>query len=132
MKLKNQRGISLIMVLFLLVILSLLVAAMVQLNRGGSSAVSIEIQSTRALFAAESGAQIAAMKIFPINGTTPACPGNFSQSFTASALSGCSADITCLSTAAAGRTVYTVTSAGICGTGNDRARRRITVGLRIL
>ncbi len=130
-KFKSQRGISLILVLFLIVIVSLLTAAMAQLIRGGSNAVSMEIQSTRALFAAESGAQVAAMRIFPINGGAAACT-NFTQSFTVSALNGCSANITCAPVVAAGRTIYTVTSAGVCGSGNDRARRRITIGLRTL
>lgn len=128
-----QRGVSLILVLFLLVVVSLLVAAIAQLNRGGSNAVSMEIQSTRALFAAESGAQIAALQLFPINGATPGCGAvTTPRAFTAGALNTCSANLTCTTATAAGRTVYTVTSEGICGAGNDRARRRITIGLRSL
>jgi MSHA biogenesis protein MshP len=127
---KTQRGVSLIIVLFLLVVVSLLAVSLAQLNRGGSIAVAQEIQSTRALYAAESGAQIAAMRIFPINSTPTLCPG-FTQAFTASGLNGCSATITCFSVNTAGKTIYTVTSDGICVTGNDRGRRKITVGLRI-
>lgn len=133
---KAQRGVSLVLVLFLLVVVSLLAAAMAQLNRGGSNAVSLEIQSTRALFAAESGAQIMAMTIFPISlasGSTPLpCPTNFSKTFSSNGLSGCSANMTCSAETAAGPTIYTVTSEGTCGSGNDYARRRITVGLRSL
>ncbi len=130
---KTQRGMSLIMVLFILVVASLLAVAMAQLNRGGSNAVGIEIQSVRALFAAESGAQLAAMKIFPISGATPACPASsFSQTFSAGALSGCAASMTCASASAENRTVFTVASTGTCGSGDSYARRRITIGLRSL
>ncbi len=131
-RLSAQHGVSLILVLFLLVVVSLLAAAMAQLNRGGSNAVSLEIQSTRALFAAESGAQAEAMLIFPINGAPTCPPADFSNTFPASGLSGCSTATTCNSLQAAGRILFTVTSIGQCGSGNDYARRRITIGLRSL
>lgn len=130
---QRQRGISLILVLFLLVVVGLLAAAMAQLNRGSANAVGLEIQSTRALFAAESGAQIAAMKLFPINSaSTPTCPATlFAQAFTANGLTGCSATATCSApVTVSGHTIYTLTSVGTCGAGNDLARRQITVGLR--
>lgn len=138
--LRHQRGVSLILVLFLLVVVSLLAAAMAQLNRGGSNAVSLEIQSVRASFAAESGAQIAAMKLFPIGGTTPGCtavpatvPPSPATSFAAIGLTNCTATLTCSSpTNTTGPTIYTVTSEGKCGSGDDYARRRITIGLRSL
>ncbi|MFT3928993.1 MAG: hypothetical protein QM709_01745 [Spongiibacteraceae bacterium] len=131
---RAQRGVSLILVLFLLVVVSLLVAAIAQLNRGGSNAVSMEIQSTRALFAAESGAQIAAMQLFPISGNTPGCGAvTTPKVFAVGGLNNCSANLTCAVSNAAGRTVYTITSEGRCSVGsNDYARRRITVGLRSL
>ncbi len=129
---KKQRGFSLILVLFLLVVVGLLAAAMAQLNSGGSKAVGMEIQSTRALFAAESGAQIAAMSLFPIDGGTPGCAAvPASKSFTAGGLSNCKTNLGCSSASAAGRTIYTITSEGQCAVGtDDYARRKITVGLR--
>ena len=129
---RAQRGIGLVLVLFLLVVVSLLAAALVELDRGGSNAVAIEVQSARALLAAESGAQLAAMTIFPISGATPACPGDFSRTFTAGALSSCTAALTCSSTVATDHTVFTVTSTGTCGSGDSYARRQVTIGLRSL
>lgn len=130
----RQRGVSLIMVLFLLVVVSLLAAAMARLNQGGSNAVSMEIQSTRALFAAESGAQLMAMRIFPINiasETNAICPAQQINNFGTAGLNTCRATVNCVRTQAAGRTVFTITSEGRCAIGtNDYARRRITVGLR--
>lgn len=130
---KAQRGASLIMVLFLLVVVSLLVAAMARLNEGGSNAVSMEIQSTRALFAAESGAQSAAMRLFPIGGAAPGCAAVTATppiAFPAGGLGNCSATLTCNSVVVGNRTVYTVTSEGRCAVDTDDfARRRVTVGL---
>ncbi|HEY3699657.1 MAG TPA: hypothetical protein VGK97_10025 [Spongiibacteraceae bacterium] len=106
---------------------------MAQLNVGGSAAVAQEIQSVRALFAAESGAQIMAMKIFPHDVVNPVCAATFTQPFTVGGLNGCSATITCASISdGAGHTVFTVQSDAFCGTGSDRARRKIQVRLRNL
>lgn len=132
---KAQRGASLIMVLFLLVVVSLLAASMARLNRGGSNAVSMEIQSTRALFAAESGTQLMAMQIFPLGGieANAQCPAALPQvnNFTVNGLNNCIATVNCNRTATAGRNIFTLTSTGECAIGtNDYARRKITVGLR--
>lgn len=125
---KNAQGFSLILVLFLLVVVSLLAAAMAQLNRGGSAAVTQEILSVRALFAAESGAQVMAMKIFPITGAS-AC-GPLALAFPANGLNGCTANVTCASVTTPGRTVFTVRSTGTCTANTERASRTIEVGLR--
>ncbi len=131
---KLQRGFSLILVLFLLLVVSLLAVSMTQLNSGSSTAVSQEILSVRALFAAESGAQAMATDIFPL-GATPVCPASaLALTYTANGLSGCTAAVTvsCPALSAAGRTVYTVVSDGTCIAGTQRARRRVQIGLRSL
>lgn len=131
----TQRGISLILVLFLLVVVSMLVVAMARLNSGSQKAVGQEILSVRALFAAESGAQSMAMRIFPINNPPLAvCPSDLSIPFPAAAagLSICTAAVTCQLTSTASRTVFTVKSEGRCNSGTEQSRRMITVGLRTL
>lgn len=128
----SQRGISLILVIFLLIVGSLLVVGLARLNTTLQTSVAREILSVRALFAAESGAQSAAMRIFPINAAPAACPANFVLNFNGSGLDGCRAALSCTPVTAAGRTVYTVSSEGVCGGGNDIARRRLTVSLRTL
>jgi MSHA biogenesis protein MshP len=126
---RKQRGISLLLVLFVLVIVSLLVAALMRLNTGSQKIISQEILSVRALFAAESGAQAAAMRLFPITGLVQPC--NFAINFATAGLSGCTATVTCPApVVAAGRTMYTVKSEGRCNGGTEQSRRMITVGLR--
>ena len=132
---KKQHGFSLILVLFLLVVVSMLVVAMARLNSGGQQAVSQEILSVRAFWAAESGAQAMAMRTFLIDGAVPiACPADFSINFPAAAtgLNGCAANVSCQVVSAAGRTVFTVSSIGTCDGGTERSSRRIDVALRAL
>ena len=129
----TQRGISLILVIFLLVVVAMLVVAMARLNSGNQKIVGQEVLSVRALFAAESGAQSMAMRAFPLGAVPPtACPANFSITFpvVATGLNGCTATVTCTATTAASRTVFTVKSEGRCIGGTEQARRMITVGLR--
>lgn len=142
----RQRGISLILVLFILVVVSLLVASMAQLNRGGSNAVSQEILSVRALQAAESGAQTMALKIFPLNYIKPAtcapvsCPTAVNRVFNVAGLNGCTVAATCTTAtcipvsgaanSAVNKIVFTVTSAGTCNAGTQSAYREVQIGLR--
>lgn len=53
----RQTGISLILVIFVLIVLGLLAAVMIRISAIGGDAVAREVVSTRALLAAESGAQ---------------------------------------------------------------------------
>ena len=132
--LKNrQRGISLILVIFLLVVVAMLVVAMARLNSGNQKIVGQEILSVRALFAAESGAQSMAMRAFPIgSAASTTCPANFSITFpvAATGLNGCTANVTCTPTTVGSRTMFTVKSEGRCNGGTEQSRRMITVGLR--
>ncbi len=61
---QQQQGLSLVMAVFILVVLALLGAAMVNILTAGSESVAREVISTRALFAAESGAQRKLNEIF--------------------------------------------------------------------
>ena len=62
---RRQRGASLLMAVFIIVVLALLAAAMMNILAGGTDSVAREVISTRALFAAESGAQRKLNEIFP-------------------------------------------------------------------
>lgn len=63
--LKRQKGAGLPIALFIITVLSLLVLTMADLQDSSSQSVSLQIQSQRAFFAAESGAQIAMSVILP-------------------------------------------------------------------
>lgn len=130
----RQRGASVITALFVLVVLSLLAAVMLNLVSAASESVAREVTSTRALLFAESGAQRRLSEIFADGATCGACsgaatlvdygaPGNW--------LGSCSASVSCCTqTPGDGRTYYQINSEGRCGAGDDRATRVIQVQAR--
>lgn len=124
--LRNQAGAGLPIALFVITVLALLVFGMAQLQQSSGEAVSLQIQSQRAFFAAESGAQIRMQSIFEAidNGSSPFCPSPVT-SFSASGLTACSATFDCAFDSASG--VFTLASTGSCGNGIDAATRTVEV-----
>lgn len=123
----RQRGFGMPMVVFILVIMTLLAAAMVRLTTTGALSIASETQSTRAFYAAESGAQWAVNQLFPPAGGGAACAAATPLAFAAGGLSGCSTSVTCVAQGNFnGNTHYLVTSTGSCG----NEVRQIQVGAR--
>lgn len=129
---QQQSGAGLPIALFVITVLALLVLGMSQLQQGSGESLSLQIQSQRAFFAAESGAQVAVRDVLEADScgaiTTP-------LNFTAAALSGCSANLACESVSAniggsGGNTVYSITSTGQCGAGADQSTRVVEVRVR--
>ena len=127
----KQRGAGLPVAIFIITVLALIVIGMAQLQQSSGDAVSLQIQSQRAFYAAESGAQIAVRKVLEAD----SCGAISSPLiFGAGALSDCSAALDCESVSAAigggGNTVFTIESVGQCGAGPDGARRIVEVRVR--
>lgn len=139
---RRIQGFSLVLVLFLIVVASLLIATLTRLNAGGQAALAQETLSTRALFAAESGAQAMAMTIFPLG--TPqglaACPAVQQRAYAVAGLKGCRSSVSCALTSGGGQSVYTLISEGECSSagctaasctaGPEAAFRSLRVQLR--
>lgn len=128
---RKQRGAGLPVAIFVITVLALIVIGMSQLQQSSGDAVSLQIQSQRAFYAAESGAQIAVRKVLDADDCGAiSSPINFG----AGALSACSASLSCESATAAigggGNTVYSIESTGQCGTGPDSASRLVEVRVR--
>ncbi len=130
---QKQQGAGLPIALFIITVLALLVVGMAQLQERSGQAVSLQIQSQRAFYAAESGAQVAVLKALDAScsAATDAGPVIFDKE----GLSSCKAILTCDSVTAdiggsGGDTVYTITSTGVCGVGVDEAKRSIEVRAR--
>ncbi|MFL1484813.1 hypothetical protein [Marinobacter sp. LN3S78] len=143
----SQRGAGLPIALFIITVLSLIVLTMADLQDSGSRSVSLQIQSQRAFFAAESGAQLTLARILPntenagevwsqvqvknINSSPPI-------EFGVAGLSDCRADIQVESEEVSSEDGATtsvvwvrVSSTGICGDdGPDRAKRTVEVLVR--
>lgn len=133
MLMRKQSGAGLPIALFVITVLSLLVLGMSQLLDSSAQSVGLQIQSQRAFFAAESGAQ-AGVALALDNANCAAVPS--SLSFSSAGLQACEAQLSCSSVQAdidgnsAPETVYTLVSEGRCGTGNDLASRTVEVRVR--
>lgn len=125
---KQQRGFSLPVAIFILVIMALIGAAMVSIMQTSQQSLSSEVLSTRAFYAAESGAQLALAQLFPLDGSPANCSASYpTQIFTSNGLAGCSASVTCSSLTASARTFYTLRSTGVCSVSDSRASREVEV-----
>jgi len=132
----RQRGFGLPLAVFIITVLALIGAAMVALTRTGQESVASEIQSTRAFYAAESGAQIALTYVLPLAGGSIGVAGcnalAINPAFTTAGLEGCTASVTCSGQTVNGDEYYTLTSEGECrfGASGNTARRRIEIMAR--
>jgi len=128
--LRHQDGFSLPVAILAVVLLSVLGAAMIELTSTGHRSVSGEVVGTRAFYAAESGAQYALGRLFPLNGGAASCAAA-SVNFSPPGLEGCTATITCSGpTNLNGRDFYALTSTGQCASGDNQATRVVQVGAR--
>jgi MSHA biogenesis protein MshP len=125
----KQHGISMAFLLFAMIIVSLLAAALMRLNSQSSISTVHQIISTRAFFAAESGANLQTLSIFPITRAS-ACT-NQTYNFNVDGLLGCSSVTSCTSFTINSKNYYQVTSKGQCNSGQDlQATRTIEIRLQ--
>lgn len=130
---KYQQGIGLPIALFVITVLALLVVGMAQLQQATGQSVSLQVQSQRAFYAAESGAQLAVAEVLDGGNCAAVSP---SVNFSVNALKECRADVRCDATAplsipgGGGNRVFTLESTGLCGGGNELARRVVEVRVR--
>jgi MSHA biogenesis protein MshP len=127
-QLAKQTGVGLPLAIFIVTVLSLIVLGMSQLQESSGKAISLQVQSQRAFFAAESGAQVTIAEIMtaavenPIN-----CSADKTITFTLKGLANCTARVECTHDGE----VVSVKSFGVCGEGTpEEARRTIEVRLR--
>lgn len=124
-----QSGAGLPIAIFIITVLALLVFGMAQLQQSSGEAVSLQIQSQRAFFAAESGAQVGVQQILSQleNGSAPSCPADIPSFVAGGGLVSCSVDFDCDFVSGG---IATIASVGRCGGGQDEAERTIEVRLR--
>jgi MSHA biogenesis protein MshP len=126
--LSKQSGISLPVALFIITIMSLIAVAVNQMSVTSSQAYSQNLLSTRAFYAAESGAQLRAQNT--LSAPLCSCGGiaDVEYDFTVIGLNQCSALTSCTSFIANGDTFCTISSIGRCD--NSSAERTIEVRLK--
>ena len=128
----KQRGAGLPLAIFLITVMALIAVTLAQLQQTTGEMESQDIQSGRAFYAAESGAQLALTQIVPKDPAMPidtsACTtGLYQQTFSAGSLSGCEVSVDCNSVSSSDGPVATLQSEGTCGSGLDSAQREIEV-----
>ncbi|RCW66570.1 MSHA biogenesis protein MshP [Marinobacter nauticus] len=131
--LHKQNGAGLPVAIFVITVLALLVISMGQLQESSGKSVSLQIQSQRAFFAAESGAQAGVSEV--LSGAD--CSSvNSPIAFNVGGLSGCRAVVSCSSVLvdiegnSDLETVHKLLSTGQCGSNADFAQRIIEVRVR--
>lgn len=122
----NQKGSSLLLAIFIIVVVMLLGASLVELLSTGNEGVAQEVLGTRALAAANSGMQGQLQILFPLNGAVGTCPVvdtlyDFSD---VTGLYNCDASVSCnnyVTDSSTGIHYYRLVSTGSCGTGTMEA-----------
>jgi len=125
--LRKQTGAGLPVALFIITVLALFVLGMAQLQESSGRSISLQIQSQRAFFAAESGAQVGVKRVLG-DPSNPQCFADDTLNFPTAGLSGCHAEIRC--TDITGNGLFEVVSEGHCGSGLEEAFRTVEVRLR--
>lgn len=129
-----QSGAGLPLAIFLITVMALIVVTLAQLQQTTGEMESLDIQSSRAFYAAESGAQLALTELVPKDPeqdvATSACDSLspfYEQDFSEGSLSGCEVTVECDWVSGSEGPVATLTSEGSCGSGLDSAQRVIEV-----
>ena len=137
---QSQQGISLLMMVFFIVLIAVISAALVKITATANVSIGNEVISTRSFFAAETGAQNAMALLFPLNGTVVTTCSTVNNSLnspsinlTTNGLGNCSVSVVCNGPVTInGRYYYEIESTGHCGSGESIAIRTIRVAARTL
>ncbi|MFA7523761.1 MAG: hypothetical protein WCY91_00055 [Acidithiobacillus sp.] len=131
-----EKGSALVMVIFIIVVLALLLAALAYITAQSNQNSAYQIASTRAYWAAQSGAEWGTYQIVPATGSAasqcfspnPARPGIGSIP----GLGGCSASVQCTFAPASATTssAFRISSAGTCAAGNLEVAYGATSAIR--
>ena len=141
--LKTQSGSAIVIAIFVIIIISLLGAALMSLQRDSAKGTSYEVYAARAYLSAYSASEVALMTLFPLGSSTavdtncrevtspattlPKIPVTLNNDV---GFHGCTAHYTCqiFPSEADIDTRYKIQSTATCETGNQiNTRRQITV-----
>jgi len=128
----------LVMAIFIILVLSFLALAIIQIGGDSSRSIVYEVYGSRALHAANSGADRALSDIFGPGVATPNCDNVNNQTYqlpnsTVVGFSGCSLATMCneFYIAQTGFTHYRITSTASCSAGEINTKRSVAVEARI-
>lgn len=134
---KNQRGSSLVLAIFIIVVMALLGAALLKIMITNEEDYVYEVLGTRAYNAAQTGIQRKLQQIFPLNdedGNITVCAGVDAtfELTTVAGLNQCRADVTCTTFEHDSVNYFTVTSVGSCNINGETTSRMVEVQAKSL
>jgi MSHA biogenesis protein MshP len=121
----RQRGSALIMAIFVITVMFLLAAALINIVSDGDDSFNQEVWGTRAL--------AALARLFPLTGGVTDCAAVTIPPWTpptSVGFSGCRVTLGCTAYVAGTETQYRITSAAVCSSGPMRVRRQVEVEAR--
>lgn len=131
--LQNQRGSSLVVAIFIIVVMSILAAVIARVLSASSRATVDEVYGSRALAAANSGAQVFMTDLFPLGqdgASSAACSTGRNQAFTSPGAERCDVVVTCQErdyTSDYQLTHFRITATGQCNAAGKNYSRQIIV-----
>lgn len=131
----RQKGSSLVIGIFVITVMFLLAATLIRVMNDADEQVTLEVWGVRALATANSGADVAMARLFPLDGSAGICVANSTWTPNASLVGfhGCGdVALTCNSFVVDGVTQYRITSSATCSAGQcDGGATDSTTCLRV-
>ncbi|MGL4613266.1 MAG: MSHA biogenesis protein MshP [Shewanella sp.] len=131
----HQGGSALIIGIFVITVMFLLASALLNINEDADSGLTQEVWGTRALAAANSGADAALAQLFPLAApanVVPTC-ASVSSSWTPPDVVGfhaCRVGVSCSAYLVGTITQYRIHSTAVCESGDTRVSRQVEVVAR--
>lgn len=128
---RHQGGSALIIGIFVITVMFLLASALINIVEDADTGLTQEVWGTRALAAANSGADTALSQLFPLNGAVGVCSAN--STWTPPAVVGfhaCSVALSCTAYSVGSVTQYRINSQAVCESGDTRVSRQVEVEAR--
>lgn len=128
---RRQGGSALIIGIFVITVMFLLASALINIVEDADTGLTQEVWGTRALAAANSGADAALAQLFPLNGAVGVCSAN--STWTPPAVVGfhaCSVTLSCSAYLVDAITQYRINSTAVCESGDTRVSRQVEVEAR--
>jgi len=126
---RSVKGFGLPAAIFVITVLAVIISGMSVIQQRSSQSLSLQANSYRAFYAAESGGQLALNLLFPPAGGSQECNVSpyYQHDFSVAGLAGCSVTVNCRILSDSSEDYFILTSTGQCGSAEDQAMRSIEV-----
>ncbi|TWX72708.1 pilus assembly PilX N-terminal domain-containing protein [Colwellia sp. C1TZA3] len=135
---KQQAGSALVIAIFVIIVLSVLGAALVKMLDSSQESVAYEVLGTRAYTAALSGLQWQLAEVFPLNAAATVCEDQtnidaLTPTFNnTQGLAQCQVSVSCAAFKPEDIRYYTITATGSCDINGEKTSRKLAVDARSL